>query len=212
MRRALYLSPVLMVALICQPSSAALNAYLRLRGEFQGEIKGDVTQAGREDSILVIATNHQVVTRRDAASGLPSGQRHHEPFRLTKEIDRSTPLLMKALIDNERLTELEIRYWRPSATGKEVQFYTVFLHNARIIAIQQEMLNNRYPENADHKEREHVSFVYQRIQWTYEDGGLTAEDPWQFSPAPILISDLNGDGIVDLLDLALFAHEWLTRK
>ncbi len=29
----------------------ALNAYLRLTGEVQGEIKGSVTQAGREDSI-----------------------------------------------------------------------------------------------------------------------------------------------------------------
>ena len=30
--------------------------------------------------------------------------------------------------------------------------------------------------------REHVSFTYQKIIWTYEDGGITAEDDWE---API---------------------------
>jgi type VI secretion system secreted protein Hcp len=32
----------------------ALNAYLKLRGQKQGEIKGSVTQKGREGKILVI--------------------------------------------------------------------------------------------------------------------------------------------------------------
>jgi type VI secretion system secreted protein Hcp len=40
------------------------------------------------------------------------------------------------------------------------------------------MLNNKYPENVLHNEREHVSFVYHKIVWTYEDGGLTSEDSW----------------------------------
>lgn len=30
-----------------------------------------------------------------------------------------------------------------------------------------------------HREREHVSFVYQKITWTWEDGGITSEDDWE---------------------------------
>jgi type VI protein secretion system component Hcp len=31
--------------------------------------------------------------------------------------------------------------------------------------------------------REHVSFTYQKIIWTYVDGGITAEDDWE---APVV--------------------------
>lgn len=157
----------------------ALNAYLKLKGETQGDINGSVTQAGREDSIMVIATNHEVVSPRDAASGLPTGKRQHKPFTITKEVDKSTPLLYNVLVNNENITEWKLEYWQPSKSGQEVQHYHVELVNASISAIQQEMLNNKYPENMQHKEREHVSFCYQKIIWTWVDGGITAEDDWE---------------------------------
>ena len=160
----------------------ALNAYLTLAGETQGDIKGSVTQAGREESIMVIGTSHEVVSPRDAASGLPTGKRQHKPFTITKEIDLATPLLMNVLVNNENVKTWKLEYWQPSKTGKEVQFYTVELVNASIAGIRQEMLNNKYPENMQHKEREHISFCYQKITWTFQDGGITAEDDWE---API---------------------------
>jgi len=156
----------------------ALNAYMRLTSETQGEIKGSVTQAGREDSILVIGFSHQVDSPRDSASGLPTGKRQHNPLTITKEIDKSTPLLMNALTNNENITEMELRFWQPSRSGKEFQYYTIQLVNAHIVTIQQEMLNNQYPENMRQKEREHVSFVYQKIIWTYMDGGISTESDW----------------------------------
>ncbi|HRI69004.1 MAG TPA: type VI secretion system tube protein Hcp, partial [Polyangium sp.] len=42
----------------------ALNAYLRLKGQKQGEIKGSVTQKGREGSIMVIAVSHEIISPR----------------------------------------------------------------------------------------------------------------------------------------------------
>lgn len=156
----------------------ALNAYMRITGQIQGEIKGSVTQAGREDSIMVIGFSHEVGSPRDAASGLPTGKRQHKPLTITKEIDKSTPLLMSALVNNENLTELTLRFWQPSRSGKEFQFYTIELKNAAIADIRQEMLNNKYPENMQMTELEHVSFIYQKITWTYEDGGITTSDDW----------------------------------
>lgn len=157
----------------------ALNAYLKLTGKTQGEIKGSVTQSGREDSIMVIAYNHEVVSPRDAASGLPTGKRQHKPLTVTKEIDKSSPLLMNVLTNNEQLTKFELRFWQPSPTGQEVQHYTIELENASIAGIRSEMLNNKYSENMNHKEREHVSFCYQKITWTWMDGGITASDDWE---------------------------------
>jgi len=157
----------------------ALNAYLRLSGETQGEIKGSVTQAGREDSIMVIGTSHEVVSPRDAASGLPTGKRQHKPYVITKEVDKSTPLLFTMLVNNENITNWKIEFWQPSKSGKEQQHYTVELINSSIAGVRQEMLNNKYPENMQHKEREHISFCYQKIIWTWVDGGITAEDDWE---------------------------------
>jgi len=157
----------------------ALNAYLRLKGQTQGEIKGSVTQRGRKDSIMVIAFHHEVVSPRDAASGLPTGKRQHKPLIITKEIDKSSPLLMNMLANNENIIEWTLRFWQPSSTGTEVQFYTIQLFNASIADITMEMLNNKYPENMQHKEREHISFCYQKIRWTYETSGITSEDDWE---------------------------------
>ena len=30
-----------------------------------------------------------------------------------------------------------------------------------------------------HEVREHISFTYQKITWTFEDGGITSEDDWE---------------------------------
>lgn len=157
----------------------ALNAYLRLDGETQGEIKGSVTQAGREDSIMIIGFSHEVISPRDAASGLPTGKRQHKPIVITKEIDMATPLLQMILVNNESIKSWKLEFWQPSKTGQEFQFYTIELMNASIAGIQAEMLNNKYPENMQHKEREHISFCYQKIVWTFMDGGISAEDDWE---------------------------------
>ncbi len=161
----------------------ALNAYLTLEGETQGAVAGSVTQGGREDSIMVIGFNHEIVSPRDAASGLPTGKRQHKPLVITKEIDKSSPLLQLILCTNENITKFEINFWAPSATGQEAVFYKIELENASIAGIHQEMLNNKYPENMQHKERETISFCYQKIIWTFEDGGITAEDDWE---APVV--------------------------
>ena len=157
----------------------ALNAYLRLKGETQGDINGSITQKGREDSIMVIGTSHEVLSPRDAASGLPTGKRQHKPFVITKEIDKASPLLYSVLCNNENITEWKLEYWQPSKTGQEQQHYTIELLNASISEIRHEMLNNKYPENMQHKEREHIAFCYQKITWTWMEGGISAEDDWE---------------------------------
>jgi type VI secretion system secreted protein Hcp len=157
----------------------ALDAYLKIKGAVQGEIKGDVRERSREESIRVTAVSHEVLAFTDARSGLPTGRRQHKPLVITKEVDTSSPQLYSMLANNEITTEWLLRFWRLSASGRELQYYTVELLNARIVEIRFEMPNNRYPENLQLKEREHVSFCYQKITWRFEDGGITAEDDWE---------------------------------
>ena len=74
----------------------ALAAYLTIVAERQGPIHGSVTQRGRENKILVIAVQHEIVAPRDPQSGIPTGKRMHKPFNVTKELDRSSPLLCRS--------------------------------------------------------------------------------------------------------------------
>lgn len=157
----------------------ALNAYLRLKAEKQGEIKGSVTQKGREGSIMVIAVSHEIISPRDAASGLPSGKRMHKPFVITKELDKASPLLYAALTNNENVPEWELQFWQPSNTGAEKQHYTVKLTNANIASINFRLLNNKNPELMKYAEFEEIAFTYQKIEWTWNDGGITALDDWE---------------------------------
>ena len=88
----------------------ALKAYLKLVGQKQGEIRGSETSKGREGQIAVIAASHEIVSPRDAQSGLPTGPRVHKPFVITKDLDASSPLLYRALVNNENLTTWELRF------------------------------------------------------------------------------------------------------
>ena len=163
----------------------ALNAYLKLKGQKQGEIKGSVTQKGRENKIMVIAVSHEIVSPRDPASGLPTGKRMHKPFVITKELDKSSPLLYTALCTNENITEFELQFWSPqmrasaAGAGAEVQNYKVKLTNASIVDISFRMLNNKNPELVKFAEYEEVSFTYQKIEWTWVDGGIMSSDDWE---------------------------------
>jgi len=165
----------------------ALNAYLRLKGQKQGEIKGSVTQKGRENSIMVIAVSHEIVSPRDPASGLPTGKRMHKPFVITKELDKSSPILYNVLVNNENVTTWKLDFYTPQVkaaqgVGTEVNHYTVQLVNANIASINFRMPNNRNPELMKYAEYEEVAFTYQKIIWTWNEGGITAEDDWE-SPA-----------------------------
>jgi len=157
----------------------ALNAYLKLKGTKQGEIKGSVTQKGREGSIAVIAVSHEIISPRDPASGLPTGKRMHKPFTITKELDKSSPLLYNVLVNNENLTAWELNFWRPSPSGAEQQHYTVKLTNANIASVAFRMANNKHPDLMKFAEYEEVAFTYQKIEWTWVDGGITAMDDWE---------------------------------
>jgi type VI secretion system secreted protein Hcp len=168
--------------------SMALNAYLSLTGQKQGQIKGSVTQKGREGKIMVIAAEHEVLAMRDAASGTATGKRQHKPFVITKEIDLSSPRLYTALIGNEILTSWELQFWASSgsvgsATGVEVMRYSVRLTNASICDIRFCMLNNKNPDLARYVEFEEVEFVYQKIEWTWVPAALSASDSWLVSRA-----------------------------
>lgn len=132
----------------------ATSAALEITGQKQGSFSSS--------PIAVIAVSHEIVSPRDPASGLPTGKRMHKPFVITKELDKSSPLLIRALTTNENLTTVVLTYFRQ---GQAVA--TVTLTNASAA------------QYLAHGQDESWSFTYQKITWTWLDGGITAEDDWE---------------------------------
>ncbi|HEY4379140.1 MAG TPA: type VI secretion system tube protein TssD [Acidobacteriaceae bacterium] len=157
----------------------AQNAYLTVAGQKQGQITGGVTIKGREGNIEVHAFSETVLSPRDASTGLPTGKRQHTPVMIVKAIDRSSPLLLNALVNNENLTTWVLKFFGNDASGKVLQIYSITLTNASIASITQSLPDTSIAANASLPLREEITFTYQKIQWTWMDGAITAQDDWQ---------------------------------
>jgi type VI secretion system secreted protein Hcp len=147
-------------------------AYMTIRGQKQGEIKGGVTQKGREGSIALIDVAYEIKTPFDAASGSLTGKRQHSPIKITKEIDAASPLLFQALVTNETLTTVKFEFWRPYPEIVSPYFF-ILLTNALITS-----LALTSSDGEDVHEIEQIQFVYQKIEVTWVSGGESAQDDW----------------------------------
>ncbi len=142
--------------------------HISLEGQTQGVIEGSCTAAGKEGTSVVLEYEHDVHIPLDT-TGQPTGVRVHQPLRIVKLIDKATPLLYKALVTGERLTEVMLKWYRIGPNSEE-HYFTTRLEDAIIVAI--------IPSGRPLEHMEDVSFTYRKIIWTWEPGGITAQDDW----------------------------------
>lgn len=166
-------------AAFAQSSSSNSTLLMRIEGP-AGPMEGEVTQAGREGSHRLLAYSHEIISPRDAASGLPTGKRQHKPFRIVKLINKSSPLLLNAMAKNQTLPSIEIDVWSPggAAGGQEILFFTYTLTDASIASIRPWMPNTSDPSTRAYPPAEEVSFTYQKIEWRFHNGSIVGEDDW----------------------------------
>jgi type VI secretion system secreted protein Hcp len=198
------------VALLCSPSFGAINSYMTIKGKTQGTIEGSVTQKGREGKIMVVGFTHAFTTEPDPKSCLTGEIRSHSPLTIIKIFDKATNPLLQAWATREPLSVV-LDFWRPGASGMEEQYFTITLENAFISGIHQEMFNTKVTANMQLETMERISFTYENIIQTWKmDTGSEVQDHWvaQCDKANPF-SDLNFDGVVNILDFAIMADQWL---
>ena len=127
-----------------------------------GTVQITAQKEGTIGPFALEAFSHEISVPRDPSSGLPTGKRVHQPIVITKQLDKSTPLLLEALVSNENLSQVLIGL---DEGGTEVA--TIELTNASISDYQA------------HGTDETWSFTYQKITWTWIDGGISATDDWE---------------------------------
>jgi len=155
-----------------------VHLFLKANG---ADIQGESTQTslGRENSIECLAYEFDVMTAREASSGLATGRRQYKPLVIRKRIDKASPLLMKALTKNE-VVDGELKFFRPNlgGDGTTEQFYTVKFEKGRINSIKQYVPNTIEPAKSNEPPQEELAFVFHTIKWTYTNGGIEHEDKW----------------------------------
>lgn len=144
-------------------------------------IAGESSQLSldRAGTIECLSFDHTVFAAREAGTGRATGRRQYRPLKIRKRIDASSPLLLKSLCNNERI-EGRFCFYRPhpAGTGESQMFYSVTISDGYVESVTQVSEDASEPGLSRRPPLEEVTFVFNRISWTIEDGGATHEDSW----------------------------------
>jgi type VI secretion system secreted protein Hcp len=155
-----------------------VHLFLKANGK---DIKGDSLQKslGRENSIECLEFSESVRTAREAGSGMATGRRQYEPLMIVKRLDKATPLLAKALCNNETIDGV-FKFFRPNPAGDGTteHFFTVSIKGGRIASQKLMLEANPKAEPVDDPPHEEVGFIFHTIEWTFTNGGVTHQDSW----------------------------------
>ena len=162
--------------------------YISIKGQTQGHITagaftadsvGDIFVEGHEDEMLVQKFDHVVTVPTDPQSGQPSGQRIHKPFKFTVALNKAVPLMYNSLASGEKISEVELKWYRTSVEGKQEHFFSTKLEGATIIDIQCHMPHCQDKESADFTQLITVSMAYRKIDWDHVTAGTSGADDWR---------------------------------
>lgn len=100
---------------------------------------------------------------------------NHQELTITKPVDKSSPLLGKAISENECLT-CDFVFYRTNRFGINEPYYKLKLANARLsnIGLTIPHTINDSPGQAE----ESVSFTYESINWEHSVAGTSAYSLW----------------------------------
>ncbi len=155
-----------------------VHLYLKANG---ADVHGESTQKSlsRENSIECVYFEQGVVTARESGSGMATGRRQYTPLLIRKRIDKSSPLIAKALTQNT-VIEGKFKFFRPNPNGDGTteQFYTIEIKRGRVASHKQYVPDTIVPATSTEPPLEEITFVFHTISWTYTNGGVVHEDTW----------------------------------
>jgi type VI secretion system secreted protein Hcp len=146
----------------------ALNAYLKLKGQQQGDIEGSVTQKGREHTIQVFSYSFG-----SEASG---GQPNPGEFMVALDADESTAGILNAFVSQERITNCELDLYTQNIQGEEILEQKWVLTGGKVASFRSGVV---IPSSTGGPVNE-VTFTFQVLTYTFTPNLRTAE--WDLGP------------------------------
>jgi type VI secretion system secreted protein Hcp len=130
------------------------------------QIKGSCETRGREGTIECLSVSHGVFMPYDPAKAQAGGRSSHGPVVINKKLDKSSPALYQSLLKGERLSEAKITWYGRAKEGGEEPIFIQTLTNALVVSVR--------PNAASGSFHEEISLAYEKVSWTYQDGGISA--------------------------------------
>lgn len=149
--------------------------YMTLNGQLQGPISagcsslasiGNKAQTTHLDQILIYELSHGLTRNQNV---------NHQTVVIRKPVDKSSPLLNKAITDNEILT-CDFDFYRTNQSGMNELYYKIKLTEATIKDIRLSSPNTL--NNPGGQPIETVSFIYNSISWEHCLAGTSAYSLW----------------------------------
>ena len=151
----------------------AADISLEITGSKQGKFKGGSNKKDRADMFDIWDTNYKVISPRDVTTGHATGRRQHNPLVVYTEVEKGgVPMVFTALISNENLTTISLKYWRSDTkASKQVNYFKIDLANA--VASELEVFCDE-----DGRPNARMAFTFQNITLTWADGNIQGTDSW----------------------------------
>lgn len=168
------------LALLAPVAAVATSDYVDAAGYLKiGDIKGESVDPAHEGWIDIESFSWGITC--DPAA--PAGTRQHKPLTITKEIDKSSPLLMVACGGGGDPTGLGVSMTLvlndPDRNGGK-DYYKIEFSDVIVTSFQ------TGGASPDSKPTETISLNYEKITWTYipADGSEPVVVTRDFSPDP----------------------------
>jgi type VI secretion system secreted protein Hcp len=137
-----------------------------------------VTAAAGESTLEIYGFSHEVLSPRDAASGLPTGKRQHKPFRILKRVDEASGMLLGSMLTGERIPSVVVTSFTRER-GRWVPSRVIRLDDVSVAAVGQNPAASS--GNGDTTVTEEVALYYDEISWEYPQSGTEHSDDWDTS-------------------------------
>ena len=148
-----------------------VHLFLKLNGtDIQGE--SSQTSLGRANSIE--CTSWAWSGERELTSAGTTGRHVMGEIKFVQRIDKSTPLLLKGMVNNE-VAEGTFKFFRPNPTGDGTteQFFTVHGRQGRITSHSPWVPDTISPATSSMPALLQVTMLFAQLELTYENGGIT---------------------------------------
>lgn len=152
--------------------------YMRIEGKTQKLISKDCSteaslgnkcQTAHADEIMVLSYSHNMANIENI------NKPTHRPIFITKNVDKSSPLLALALSNREEL-DCVIDFYRISAYGTQEKFYTIKIQGGIIADLTLDMPHATLQNDAE--PQEHLAIRYQYISWTHHLANTSGYSAW----------------------------------
>ncbi|SDX09791.1 hypothetical protein SAMN05444064_112129 [Pseudomonas syringae] len=153
-------------------------SYMTINGQTQGLISrgcsskgslGGKCQTGHQDEIMVLSLTHNMANIGNL------NQTTHRPIVITKNVDKASPLLNKALANRESI-DCKIDFYRTSPAGAQEKFYTIKISGGLIVDLTLDVPHAIFQNDAE--PQEHMAILYRDIDWIHHLGDTTGGASW----------------------------------